>query len=387
MKTSAAATTCLQDYFQQSVAPVKQCEVLSEEMIWSRHGVSLWEAGRFKGSPYFYPVYRYGNVYSYSLLDLIRYKKNLSLNHRVVRQISTKKYPYLSGNETIDSEIVRIGGPPSPGFVIKSAEEYASRIAGALRQDTSSIEDANPGFTNIVLCGGRDSLNLLLLPWRNPVLAVSGQPNYDLVKGFIADNGLSVGIMLLRDDDSLLDVEILINCCRNNLEHCRWGPHLREISMRFDRKVVFWLGQLGDTFATTFWKTYSHNRKMADKICSTISRAFGAYETYRHGYFFKSLWNRGAMWQGAHMSIIRQLCDALAVSGYHGPSMRRVLSEVDLKRAVQDDVRPLIGKCLHGGPVIYPEANPGPPRSDIRRGVSQVEPFLKILSTLGIPYN
>ena len=85
------------------------------------------------------------------------------------------------------------------------------------------------------------------------------------------------------------------------------------------------------------------------------------------------------------MSIIRQLTDALVLSGYHGPAVRGVVSEVDWKRTVHEDLRLSIGNYLHGGPIIYPATNPGPPPSRIRKGLSHLEPFLKILHSVGIP--
>ena len=98
----------------------------------------------------------------------------------------------------------------------------------------------------------------------------------------------------------------------------------------------------------------------------------------------RNLWYRGAMWQGAHVSMVRQLTDALAVSIYHGPAMQKVISQVDFYRAVQQDVRPRIGEYLRGGPVLYPTDNPGPPLSIIRKDVSHVEPFLKVLTSTGV---
>jgi hypothetical protein len=95
-------------------------------------------------------------------------------------------------------------------------------------------------------------------------------------------------------------------------------------------------------------------------------------------------WRRGAMWQGAHCSMLRQLTDALVVSIYHGPAMRAVREETDLRLAVPRDVRPLIGEYLYGTPPIYPSTNPGPEPSDIRRGMSGVGPFVEAAKRLGL---
>ena len=93
------------------------------------------------------------------------------------------------------------------------------------------------------------------------------------------------------------------------------------------------------------------------------------------------------MWQGTHMSFLRQLTGALTLSAYHGMEMRRVIEEVDLNRAVPYDIRPLIGELLYGGPVRYPADNHGPEPSMIRRGISQLQAFLDVLQCTGIPVN
>ena len=163
-------------------------------------------------------------------------------------------------------------------------------------------------------------------------------------------------------------------------------------SQTFENKVVFWKGQLGDTFMTPFWKTYVPHSKTITKGLLRIGRALGNYPdsalektNLRQRYFFRNLWYRGAMWQGAHVAFIRQLTDSLVLSGYHGPAMKEVLSHVELKRTVQDDIRPLVGKCLHGREVVYPSTNPSPARSKMREGVSHLAPFLAALHSIHIP--
>ena len=90
------------------------------------------------------------------------------------------------------------------------------------------------------------------------------------------------------------------------------------------------------------------------------------------------------MWQGTYMSIMRELTSCLVLSGYHGLEVKKAISRVDLARAVQKDIRPLVGEYLRGSPVVYPATNPAPPASHVRKGVSHVEPFLETLSSVGI---
>jgi len=385
------------EFIERATGPIESCEELSEEMIWSKHGTAIWKADRFVGSPYFYTVYKYHDLYSYSLLNLILHKGTLKLNRRVVQEASKPGFNYYSGMDTIDLEIERVGGTPKPEFLIKEPSEYARLLAKALREDISLAEDNHPGFTNIILCGGKDSQNLLLLPWKNPVLVASGSPNYELVKLFVADNGLSYDVVELDDkNNSLLELDILANCCRNNLEHCRYGYHLRELSYKFGNKVIFWNGQWGDAFTTPHWKTLTHGINYVYKLVPRIGMILGKWGRersryyllektgYAQRYFFNILWHRGAMWQGAHQSIMRQITNAVVLSAYHGPAIKVVFSEVDLFSAVREDIRPMIGEYLHGSPVLYPSENPGPPLSEIRKGISHAEPFIKVLSSMGI---
>ena len=386
----------IRELVEQSIASIEYCSELSEGQIWSTHGsCSIWRAERFSGSPQFYPIYRYGDYYSYSPLSLVFLKGTIHVNPRAARMASSPRFRYYSATGTIDREFIRLGGPQSSRAVIKDANEYARRIAEGLCQDAHDVETAHPGFTNIILCGGKDSLNLALLPWTNPVLLVSAPPNYDLVKRFVADNGLRYDVVRLDDNDrSLLELEILVNFCRNNLEHCRWGPHLKRLADSFQRKVIFWKGQVGDVLMTPKWKELraapnslgypswvfkllrGHGQSKFDRILE---------ETHLlQRYFSKVLWHRCAMWQGAHMSIIRQLTNSLVLSGYHGPAVQKVVQDVDFRKAVQEDLRPRVGEYLLGKPVVYPATNPAPALSEIRKGISHAEPLLRLLSRYGI---
>jgi len=175
-----------------------------------------------------------------------------------------------------------------------------------------------------------------------------------------------------------------------NLEHCRWGPHLKEISNTFKEKVIFWKGELGGHIKPN-WKDYRYSQHL-DRYISIINKfqklqyVYGK-STLAQRYFYRCAWYFAAMMQGAHMSFLRQLTNSLVLSGYHGPAVRKVFSQVDLHSSVQEDVRPLIGRYLHGCPVLYPSINPGPPLSKIRKGISHVEPFLKALTSLGVTIN
>jgi hypothetical protein len=376
---------------------ITTCDTLSGEDVWSTHDEGIvWKARKFIGSPSFYPVYRYEDFYSYSLLALILLKGSLEINRAYAQRIANPDRPYYPGNDTIDRRIVRVGGPLAPGFVIKDTDEYARKIAAAMTKDAAAAESCNPGCTNIILCGGKDSLNLLLLPWNNPVLVASAPPNYELVCDFVRDNGLKFNVIKLEDrNDSLLEMELLLNCCQNDLIHFRWGYHLKELTGRLNRKSIIWKGQLGSMLFMTDWKVYTDPPYVEPPIINRTFKWIGnrgkhTFNSWlqKSGVYqritFRNLWRRGAMWQGTHMSFLRQLTDTLVLSGYHGSSVQEVVSKVDLNKAVQNDIRPLIGRYLHGGPVSYPAKNLTPPRSVIRQNASGLKPFLKALSSTDV---
>lgn len=378
--------------------PVRS-EELTEEQIWSDNQTQIWQARRFRGSPAFYPVYQWRDYYSYSPLMLLLKKGSLHIDPNVVQRVPVAERNYLSSASTLDREIQRLGGPMNPEFRIHTPEQYAQAIVEAMKKDIARIEAANPDYTNVILCGGKDSLNMLLLPWKNPVLVFSAAPNYVLVKQFLTDNALPYDIIELKDDDlTLLPQEILINFCRNNLEHCRWGPPQVKIAHDLGGNLIFWKGQLGGQLMTERWLDYTNppdsDWTSLKRVCS-VWGGRGEYWTKRNlkkfgitqRRAFRVLWDRGAMWQGAHMSMQRQLTGALTLSPYHGSEMRRVVEQVDLNRAVPYDIRLLIGELLYGKPVRYPADNPCPPPSTMRRGYSHLQPFLDVLKFAGIPVN
>lgn len=372
-----------------------ECESLRESDIWCRHGTFVWKTARFVGQPNFYPVYRDGNYYSYSLLLLIIRKGYVNLNQRVVETAGRKNFMYLAGEETIDSDIVRLGCAHGSGSHIRDVNEYASRIADALRQDIAAQEKRNPGYTNLVLCGGKDSLNLLLLPWKETTIAVSAEPNYDLVRQFVKENNLDCEVVRLEDsqDQNELNHEILECCCRADLQHWRWGAHLRTIAREHNYKAVFWKGQVGDLYMSNKWKTFMHPVRQPEEFARKVfkrlerplpfqvNRAIGRLLQPR---VIEATWDRCSALQGCHMGFIREITDNLVLSAYHGPKMIKVWSEADLGSVAQQDMRHLVGRILLGKDVIYPKTNPAPENSPFREGLASPDKFLRALSEGGI---
>jgi hypothetical protein len=369
---------------------VERRDVLSEAAIWSTHGTAVWQADRFSGSPCFYPVYRYRDYYSYSPLALIRLKGGLHLNSRAATRVSGPDFRFYSGADTIDRDIVRIGGPPVPGFRTVDKAEHVESLAEAMCSDIADVEAAHPGYTNVLLCGGKDSLNMTLLPWTNPVIVASAPPNHALVRSFLEGNDLAFDLVRLDDsDESLLQTEILVNCCRNDLQHCRWAPQLKRLAESLEGRVIYWKGQLGNIIQTRYWMRFAYKYSRlkgalavpAARPVRYVLRKMGATQRMA----FENLWTVGAMWQGAHNAILREISGALVLSAYHGPAARAVWTHADFDRVVREDIRPMVGKYLRGDVVAYPAKNPGPPRSGFRKGLSGVRPFLEATEAAGIP--
>jgi len=372
-----------------------KCNILHDTDMLLKHGPVVWKANSFVGTPHFYPVYQYEDMYSHSLLALILKKRRLVLNEDVLALTKAPEFTCVMANQILDKEITRIGGAHHCGFSITDIDVYAHRIAEALRIDVATVEKANPGFTNVVLCGGSDSLNLLLLPWQNETIALSAEPNYQHVRAFVEQNGLNVRVMLLEDelDPDELNDEILECSCRVDLAHWRWGGALRRIAKEMDQKLIYWKGQAGDLYMSTTWMAYMHPIKPAQRLLRRIYRKTNTYmpdgvaRTIGRAMqpsVIQASWNRTASFQGSHMGFIREIADCLTVSAYHGPNIMKVWEEADLASVARKDMRPKVGKLLLGRDVVYPPQNPGPEPSTIRVNISNPDRYLDLLKQTGI---
>ena len=373
----------------------KVCKSISEEDMWTTHGTLIWEAESFLGMPHFYPVYKWKNFYSYSLLALIVKKGNLNLNRDAVKYINQPDFLVLPASLNIDKDIERIGAPHKSGSSIQHIDEYAEKLVNALIIDIHGIEKKNKDYINYILCGGKDSLNLLLLPWNEKIVALSAEPNYRLVKQFVIDNNLNIEVCLLEDkqDSQELNDEALECCCRVNMENWRWTAHLREISQENNGKIIFWKGQMADLYTSDKWKVYmqpikplhmfAHKvfKKLEPLLPSFLKRAIGRKI---QPIAIQAAWERGAVMQGGHLGFIREIADCLVLSAYHGQEVMNVWQEADLSSVAQRDMRDRIGAILLKRPVIYPTENPAPGASIMREGLGQPDNFVSMLKEGGI---
>jgi len=73
---------------------IKKIDKLSEYDIWSEHGPMVWEAEKFSSTPFFYPVYKYKNYFSYSFLNLVILKGEVNFTKNF-SPLTTKKIFYV----------------------------------------------------------------------------------------------------------------------------------------------------------------------------------------------------------------------------------------------------------------------------------------------------
>ena len=351
---------------------IKEIEILDLTKVWEDEKTLIWKAKKvFNPSP-FYPIYQYMDYYSPHILPLILLKKILNMDNLFCEEFNNKK-KYYSGLRTIDKDIKRVYGALKNTQTIQSREQLVSKVSLAMIKDVASTEDLYPDHQNIVFCGGKDSLNILLIPWRKPIIVVSASPNFQLVKQFIINNQINVSeiIELHHEPSKYTEIEVLSNASLNNLNHCRWINQFMSLSVKYPH-CIFWKGQLGDTFLTNNWKRYR-------TLKATPLDFFKGYSRL-HQEFIENLWNRGAMWQGAHMSNLRLATDKLVLSIYHGKEMVKVLKEMDLTRCIDTDIRALIGDKITNKKVVYPKNNPSPPKLSREKSLSSPSYFKEIYS-------
>jgi hypothetical protein len=370
-------------------------ESINQYDLWYRPDAKVIRARRFTDVPTFYPVYRAGELYSWSLLELIRHRKCIDLNPTAGKLTEKSRFEYLPAHELPVRGVERIGGPLAMRAVRhRSVSAFVDAMAQAMVEDIRGIEARLRGFTNIVLTGGKDSLTLLLLPWSNPVVVASAAPNATLVKRFLDRNRLGHAFVELRNDDdvSLLREEVLSNCGRIDIAHMRWQKQCRELGRSLDGKAVFWGGSLGDTFMTRTWWVYrdvwSARRlgvlgRLSRRVVGLGNRLFPMATQNR---YLHAAWTRGAMWQGVSKAIHREVTGCLSLSGYHGDAVLRTLSETALWDCVRQDVRPLIGAAITGRLVEYPAENPAPPATNRPADISSLQSWVDAMREEGMEF-
>ncbi|SER49417.1 hypothetical protein SAMN04490244_101255 [Tranquillimonas rosea] len=371
----------------------------SDHDMWTRHDALIYRSPRppvINSS--FYPVYQYNDLYSVSILPLIHHIENPSIDPNFRSNLENGFDDVCRPNPTAISEIQRLVGNVRFTNEERSPTTFLRRLAEAMQADVDTIESANPGKTNVILCGGKDSLNLLLLRWSNPTIVLSADPNFALVQKFVEDNALGLEVQRLNDkeDQSLKNTEIAEAGCQVNHGSWKWTPAIKQVSDNFEKNVVFWKGQLGDVYLTSNWRQYSDSRSVLYKKFRVLYRRGGdKFPTARKlgdlvfapstvKRLERSIVNRGAVLQGSHMGFLRSICDCLFVSAYHGPQTTSVLHSMHLPSLIGEDIRPALGREIFGQEVAYPTKNPGPPRSTFRTNWRSISGFKEAMQVHGV---
>ncbi len=379
----------------EKINPVSVDEV-STRLIWDSHKGYIFESKDIGEIDDFYPIYKFEKYFSFSILPLIIMKGEIKVNEDFLRRFVENGGDVAEPQPTIDREIQRLGC--SIPFVqdVSDRNIFCELLAHAMNEDIRSICDRNPGKKNVVLCGGKDSLNILLADWRQPVIALSSEPNFPLVKRFVEENGLGVEVLRLDDPEPSSAGflrEIAEASCLVDLAHWKWTEHLRRFSEEQNKQVVFWKGQMADAMLTDYWRSYTSRtggiyqfgRKTYRKIARHFPMAMDAvFASHAIADVERSIWLRGAVGQGAHLGFLRSICDALFLSAYHGPKTANVMKRINLRKLATNDLRNDIGRMLLGRPVMYPETNPAPPASSFRRGARDANRYFKSLEFFGV---
>lgn len=379
----------------EKFSPVSVKEI-STRLIWDSHQSLIYESKEIGEIDDFYPIYRFENYFSFSMLPLIRMKGTLAVNEDFISRFVESGSDVAEPQPTIDSEIQRLGQPIPFVQDISDRNTFCELLAEAINEDIRSICDRNPGKMNVVLCGGKDSLNILLADWREPVIALSAEPNFPLVKRFVEQNQLGIEVLRLDDPEPSSTGflrEIAEASCLVDLAHWKWTEHLRIFSEEHNGQVVFWKGQMADALLTDYWRSYTSrtggfyqfSRKTYRKLAKYFPIATDAiFASHAIADVERSIWLRGAVGQGAHLGFLRSICDALFTSAYHGPRTAKVMKRINLRVLATKDLRDDIGRTLLGRPVLYPETNPAPPASSFRRGARDVEKYFRSLESFGV---
>lgn len=349
-------------------------------------------------TPHFAPEYRYKGKTYLSPLEIIKKKGFLNVNSDSFEIINHPNFLFCPPNLLIDKDIKRVESCWTFKKVITDQNIFISDIATAMKEDALFIEKMYPDHTILALVGGKDSMNMLLLPWKNPVIVASAEPNFPLVKEFLLKNGLKYELIKLEDETNLLpEKEILINCCRLNLEHCRWTGHLNQISEGLDKKIIVLKGQWGDNLFTHKWRRNDylppafHVNGLKNKIIAKIQnkeknlKYFISHDKFMQEFFFKNLWYESAHWQGVHMSFLHEYLGVPVLSMYHNEKVMGVITNTDFEKVVTSDLRKQIGEKLIGRSLFYPDANPSPPNSLSRKGLSGTKYFIEMIQKINIP--
>ncbi|MCS4223607.1 hypothetical protein [Salinibacter ruber] len=234
----------------------------------------------------------------------------------------------------------------SPTFKLDSKTVLIKKTVEYITEFIHSVESLYPEHEHVVLVGGKDSQLILLAPKKTDNWSVfSSYPNYPLVESFVQDNNIPVKQLHSHpnqclDTENIFKEKILASDMSVDPRHMRWRGKLKEIANRYDKKCIFWAGQLADTIYT-YHKYYQ--------------------EGGRQDYFEKHF-RKAANQMGADHASIKNQVGVPMLSPYHsGKIWKALYQHYDPSIINKDtDLRPEIGEQLAGREIKWPESNPSP---------------------------
>lgn len=342
---------------------IKKVDHLDIGSVWYDFENEVFQADNIVENECFYPVYKWKNYYSYSPFKLLMLKGGLEFNNKIFRYLNNGIIDdFLPPEVSIDVNIKRVGSP----LVLEKTEifekdNFLNSFATAMINDMRFLESLHPKAIFGILVGGKDSLNILLLPWNCKIIAFSAEPNYSLVEKFVKDNNLNIQVEKLDlysfEEDILLEKEILFNFFRIGLHDVRWVSNLFMLKTKLEKdskELIVITGSLADTFLTPTFFSYKSKWRLSKKYL--ILDLFKS----RREIFFQNLWERGAQWQGIYHGVLRESASIINYSMYHGKCTKYLLSISDIKNIVTHDLREDLGFKIVGSKILYPQENPSP---------------------------
>jgi hypothetical protein len=234
-----------------------------------------------------------------------------------------------------------------PDYALHDRELFIRLTASYMKKFVNDIERAFPGHDHIIMTGGKDSQLIHLVPKLNPDRwhLFSAEPNYPLVREWITRNGLRINRLFRHDnenDESLEDLKWKIYCgdLYTNPRHVRYLPALRDITLGFNHRCIFWAGTSG----------------------GSINRYYGDYHAFPREHYFDRHMKKAAVWQGNCHQIVKNFTGCPLLSPYNAEEIwDEFYMHLDPAIITEGtDLRMQIGEKLAGRPIWWLEHNPTP---------------------------
>ena len=343
----------------------------------------ILDSGRFELNPDFKPPKFFLHPWQRNTMDFIRktinaVEKQLRgtsiLQSKAVKKIKSmvpseaKTFlwnPHLSSHiscNSIDARIRKVKSFESVSknkssmllnldYTVTNLDEYLDKSAQLMRKTINDIEAAFPQKKHIILMGGKDSQLISLIPKLNNAnwYIFSAEPNYSLIKHWVAQNNIPVTKIFAHDgqnEENMTDFKRKVICSDlyTNPIHVRYLPTLEKLVHDFDGECIFWLGSMPRQASL-----YDSSHRKPDKPIS-------------NDQFFNTHLSDFTGWQGNIQQTYSNYLGCPFLSPYYLKDMWfELYAHLDPSIiASGQDYRPRLGEMLAGRKIIWPSQNPGP---------------------------